>query len=189
MTRIQSFEVVIHNSGQILSYQKMTGQLQDAGNTTTLAHYLDLLASAGFVAGLQKYAGQQVRIRNSSPKLQVFNTALMTVQANIGFEELLRNRELWGRWVESAIGAHLLNQSIGRDFKLYYWSKGNMEVDFVLVKGNKVTAIEVKSGSSKTSLPGIDSFAREFEVTRKLLVGAHGIALSEFLETPADRWL
>ncbi len=182
------FELGCAYSGQILSYQKMTGQLQDAGNTTTLAHYLDLLASAGFVAGLQKYAGQKARMRNSSPKLQVFNTALMTVQSNIGFEELLRNRELWGRWVESAIGAHLLNQTIGGDFGLYYWSKSNLEVDFVLVKGNKVTAIEVKSGASGVTLPGIDAFSREFEVTRKLLVGAQGIPLTEFLEAPASNW-
>ena len=183
------FELGCAYSGQILSYRKMTGQLQDSGNTTTLAHYLDLLAAAGFVAGLQKYAGQQVRRRGSSPKLQVLNTALMTAQANIGFEELIRNRDLWGRWVESAVGAHLLNQTIGRELELYYWSKSNLEVDFVLVKGNKVTAIEVKSGASRATLPGIDAFAGEFKVTRKLLVGAQGIPLEEFLMVPASAWL
>ncbi len=183
------FELGCAYSGQILSYRKMTGQLQDSGNTTTLAHYLDLLAAAGFVAGLQKYAGQQVRRRGSSPKLQVLNTALMTAQANIGFEELIRNRDLWGRWVESAVGAHLLNQTIGRELELYYWSKSNLEVDFVLVKGNKVTAIEVKSGASRATLPGIDAFAGEFKVTRKLLVGAQGIPLEEFLMIPASAWL
>ncbi len=182
------FELACAYSGQILSYQKMTGQLQDAGNTTTLAHYLDMLASAGFVAGLQKYAGQQVRRRNSSPKLQVFNTALMTAQANIGFEELVRNRDLWGRWVESAVGAHLLNQTIGQELGLYYWSKSNLEVDFVLVKGDKVIAIEVKSGTSGGTFPGIDSFSKEFKVTRKLLVGAQGIPLTEFLTAPASNW-
>ena len=148
-----------------------------------------MLANAGFVAGLQKYAGQQVRRRGSSPKLQVFNTALMTAQANISFEELVRNRDLWGRWVESAVGAHLLNQTIGRELELYYWSKSNLEVDFVLVKGNKITAIEVKSGAATVKLPGIDAFAGEFNVTRKLLVGAQGIPLEDFLLTPASNWL
>jgi predicted AAA+ superfamily ATPase len=183
------FELGCAYSGQILSYQKMTGQLQDAGNTTTLAHYLDLLSSAGFVTGLQKYAGQQVRRRSSSPKLQVFNTALMTAHANIGFDELVKNRDLWGRWVESTVGAHLLNQTVGRDLELYYWSKSNVEVDFVLVKGDKVTAIEVKGGAKSVTLPGIDAFSKEFNVTRKLLVGAQGIPLEEFLMTPASNWL
>ena len=183
------FELGCAYSGQILSYQKMTGQLQDAGNTTTLAHYLDLLASAGFVIGLQKYAGQHVRRRASSPKLQVFNTALMAAHANIGFGELVKNRDLWGRWVESTIGAHLLNQTVGRDLELYYWSKGNVEVDFVLVKGDRVTAIEVKGGAKRVNLPGIDAFSKEFKVTRKLLVGAQGIPLEEFLMTPASDWL
>lgn len=183
------FELGCAYSGQILSYQKMIGQLQDAGNTTTLAHYLDLLSSAGFVIGLQKYAGQQVRRRSSSPKLQVFNTALMTAHANIGFDELVKNRDLWGRWVESTVGAHLLNQTVGCDLELYYWSKSNVEVDFVLVKGDKVTAIEVKGGAKSVNLPGIDAFSKEFNVTRKLLVGAQGIPLKEFLMTPASDWL
>ncbi|MDT8389250.1 MAG: AAA family ATPase [Lentisphaeria bacterium] len=183
------FELGCAYSGQILSYQKMTGQLQDAGNTTTLAHYLDLLASAGFVVGLQKYAGQHVRRRASSPKLQVFNTALMTAHANISFDELVNNREIWGRWVESAVGAHLLNQTIGRELELYYWSKSNLEVDFVLVKGEKVTAIEVKGGAKRVAIPGIDAFSKEFNVTRKLLVGAQGIPVEEFLTTPASHWL
>lgn len=183
------FELGCSYSGQVLSYQKMMGQLQDVGNTVTLAHYLELLSSAGFVTGLQKYAGQQVRIRASSPKLLVYNTALMTVMGNIGFDELLADRESWGRWVESVIGAHLLNQTIGRDIGLYYWAKGNQEVDFVLVKGSKVTAIEVKSGASRVTLPGIESFAKEFKVTKKLLVGAQGIPLTEFLTTPASEWV
>lgn len=183
------FELGCTYSGQILSYQKMTGQLQDAGNTTTLAHYLDLLSGAGFVTGLQKYAGQKVRRRGSSPKLQVYNTALMTVHANIGFDELVGTRDLWGRWVESAVGAHLINNTVGCDIELYYWSKNNLEVDFVLVKGDKIVAIEVKSGAKGVNLSGIDAFSKEFNVGRKLLIGAQGIPLDEFLRIPAREWL
>lgn len=195
MTRIDKpallrrmFELGCAYSGQVLAYQKIMGQLQEAGNTTTLAHYLNLLANAGFVAGLQKYAGQQIRRRGSSPKFQVFNTALMTAHANFGFKELVKNPDLWGRWLESAVGSYLLNQTVGRDLSLYYWSKSNMEVDFVLVKGDKVTAIEVKSGAKRVTLPGIDAFAKEFKVDRKLLVGAQGIPVEEFVTIPANDW-
>lgn len=195
MTRIDKpallrrmFELGCAYSGQVLAYQKIMGQLQEAGNTTTLAHYLNLLANAGFVAGLQKYAGQQIRRRGSSPKFQVFNTALMTAHANFGFKELVKNPDLWGRWLESAVGSYLLNQTVGRDLSLYYWSKSNMEVDFVLVKGDKVTAIEVKSGAKRGTLPGIDAFAKEFKVDRKLLVGAQGIPVEEFVTIPANDW-
>ena len=69
------FQLGCAYSGQILSYQKMIGQLADAGNTTTLAHYLELLQGAGMLAGLAKYSSGQVRQRGSSPKLQVLNTA------------------------------------------------------------------------------------------------------------------
>src|SRR5882757_6980455 len=96
------FELGCRYSGQVLSYTKMLGQLQDAGNSTTLAHYLDLLAGVGMVCGLQKYAGEAVRQRGSSPKLQVFNTALMTAQSNYGLKEAKTDREYWGHLVESA---------------------------------------------------------------------------------------
>ena len=103
------FELGCRYSGQILSYTRMLGQLQDAGNTTTLAHYLDLLAAAGMLEGLQKYAGAAVRQRGSSPKLQVLNTALMTAPMGLALEEARADRELWGQLVESAVGAHLAN--------------------------------------------------------------------------------
>ena len=110
------FHLTCEYSGQILSYQKMLGQLQDAGNTVTLAHYLELLQGAGMVAGLPKYSFGQVRQRGSSPKLQVLNTALMTAQAGISFEEARHHGDFWGRLVESVVGAHLLEQHNGYEY-------------------------------------------------------------------------
>lgn len=174
------FQLGCTYSGQILSYQKMLGQLQDAGNTTTLAHYLELLAGAGLVSGLSKYSGHVIRQRGSSPKLQVMNTALMTAQGDIGIEEALRDREFWGRLVESAVGAYLINCAIEQGFKVFYWRDRNQEVDFVISKGNKLLAIEVKSGRSKEVFPGLESFAKTVKGCKKLLVGQGGMELEEF---------
>ena len=116
-------------SGQILSYTKMLGQLQDAGNTTTLAHYLDLLAGAGLITGLQKYAGGRARQRASSPKFQVFNTALITAQAGMILAEAQADRAFWGRLVESAVGAHVANAAATGDCSAYYWRERNRDVD------------------------------------------------------------
>jgi hypothetical protein len=183
------FELSCMYSGQVLSYQKMLGQLQDAGNTTTLAHYLNLLEGAGLVTGLQKYAGQRVRQRGSSPKLQVLNTALMTAPSFRPLTELKQDTDFWGRLVESTVGATLANGLRGKPGDLFYWSGRNREVDFVLCRGKQIIAIEVKSGRKKTALPGIEAFSKEFGVTRKLLVGAQGIKLEEFLLTPVEDWL
>lgn len=183
------FHLACEYSGQVLSYQKMLGQLQDAGNTTTLAHYLDLLKGAGLVAGLAKYSGQKIRQRGSSPKLQVLNTALMSALACTSFANILADPERWGRLVESAVGAHLLNSAAGIGVEVHYWLDRNREVDFVLVKGDATVAIEVKSGRREIAFPGIESFARVFPVKRQLLVGAQGIALEEFLKTPVEHWM
>ena len=183
------FELGCRYSGQVLSYTKMLGQLDDAGNSTTLAHYLELLAGAGMLTGLQKYAGQAVRQRGSSPKLQVMNTALMTSAVGLSPEELLGDRELRGRLVESAVGAHLANAAARGVCEAFYWRERNREVDFVVRAGRRLVAIEVKSGRRGDALPGMEAFAAAFRPTRKLLVGADGIALDEFLSQPVEHWV
>ena len=183
------FEVGCRHSGQILSYTKMLGQLQDAGNATTLAHYLDLLAGAGMLAGLQKFAGRAARSRGSIPKLQVLNTALMTAQAGMSFAEARANREFWGRLVESAAGAHLANAAATGACEVFYWRERNREVDFVVRAGRTVSAIEVKSGRAREALAGMDAFAAAFKPARMLLVGGGGIALEEFLARPVEHWV
>ncbi len=183
------FELGCLYSGQILSYQKMLGQLQDAGNTTTLAHYLNLLEGAGLLAGLPKYAGQCFRQRASSPKLQVLNTALVSSQSLLSFEDAKQDKDFWGTLVESSVGASLMNGIKGENIELFYWSSRNREVDFILSRGEALVAIEVKSGRRKVALPGIDTFSKEFPVKRKLLVGAQGIPIADFLVTSPSQWL
>jgi predicted AAA+ superfamily ATPase len=183
------FELACRYSGQVLSYNKMLGQLQDAGNTTTLAHYLDLLEAAGMVRGLPKYAGDVARSRASSPKLQVLNTALMTATSGLTLEEARKDREFWGRLVESAVGAHLANAEMRGECVLHYWRERNYEVDFVVQTGRGLTAIEVKSGRSPQAHAGTTAFVKAFSPDRTLLVGGDGIALDDFLTRPVAHWV
>lgn len=182
------FQLACDYSGQVLSYQKMLGQLTDAGNTVTLAHYLQLLEGAGMVAGLSKYSTGKVRQRGSSPKLQVLNTTLMTAPAGLSFAETRQDAERWGRLVESAVGAHLLNETRGSNVDVNYWRERNQEVDYVLARRNTVVGIEVKSARLHRA-PGMEAFRRLFNPHRVLLVGASGIPLDEFLSTPVGQWL
>jgi predicted AAA+ superfamily ATPase len=183
------FQLGCTYSGQILSYTKMLGQLQDSGNTTTLAHYLELLTGAGLIEGLQKFANQRVRRRGSSPKFAVFNTALMSAQSNKSFQDALEDRSFWGRLVESAVGAHLLNSIRGTQIELSYWRKGDKEVDFVLSSANNITAIEVKSGQENFNRSGIDLFVEEFNPDRVLLVGDQGVPVADFLQLNVQDYL
>lgn len=180
----QLFQLGCCYSGQVLSYVKLIGQLQDAGNTTTLAHYLELLSGAGLVAGLQKYAAQKVRQKGSSPKFAVFNTALMTAQIAKTFTEAKKDGDHWGRLTESAVGAHLLNSIRGTSIQLFYWREGDAEVDFVLQQGDALIAIEVKSSDKTFQRSAIDSFTEQFHPKKILLIGDKGINLQKFFETP-----
>jgi predicted AAA+ superfamily ATPase len=183
------FELGCRYSGQILSYTKMLGQLQDAGNSTTLAHYLDLLAGAGMLTGLQKFAGAAARSRGSIPKLQVLNTALMTAQSGRSFEQACTQGDFRGRLVESAVGAHLANAAATGACELFYWRERNREVDFVVRASRTVTAIDVKSGRAREIPSGMEAFGAAFKHARKLLVGGDGIAIEEFLSRPVGHWV
>ena len=183
------FQLCCDYSVQVLSYQKMLGQLHDAGNTTTLAHYLDLLNGAGLISGLSKFSGKRVKQRSSSPKIQVLNTALMSASSHLSFEAAQQERDYWGRLVESAVGAHLVNSTRGKNIEVFYWLERNQEVDFILRAGNNVAAIEVKSGRRRERLFGIEAFSKAFRVKRQLWVGEQGIPVGEFLSTPIERWL
>jgi predicted AAA+ superfamily ATPase len=183
------FELACRYSGQALSYTKMLGQLHDAGNATTLAHYLDLLGGAGLVVGLQKYAGDVARSRGSIPKLQVLNTALLAAPSGLTLAEARGDGEFWGRLVESAVGAHLANAAAGGECALYYWRERNQEVDFVVKAGRRLVAIEVKSGRAPQAHRGTAAFAAAFKPQRSLLVGGDGIELGEFLSRPALHWI
>ena len=181
------FEMSAHYSGQIVSFTKLVGHLQDAGNTTTLARYLDLLEETGLVAGLPGYATEP-RHRRSSPKLLVLNPALMTAPSRYDFREALADRSFWGRVVESAVGAHLF-QTRRRSAGLHYWRYRNADVDFVLERGPHLLAVEVRTGAFRGSPSSLDAFRKRYPRARTLLVGEGGVPLAEFLSEPAEYWL
>ena len=175
------FELGCVYSGQILSYVKIQGQLLDAGNTTTLSHYLNLLDTAGLLAGLEVYAADVIRKRASIPKFQVHNTALISAQRNEFFRQIVTDPVQWGRVVESSVGAHLVNYSLTENFKVYYWRQRNDEIDFVLEKRGKVVGLEVKSGTAGNT-NGMAAFKKKYSPDKVLLVGNSGIPWQEFLQ-------
>lgn len=175
------FELGCLYSGQILSFTKVLGQLQDAGNTTTLSHYLELLDTAGLLAGIEKYAPDVIRQRSSSPKFQVHNTALISAQRTDLFKDTLDKPDVWGRMVESAIGAHLINHSLTEKFNLHYWRERNEEVDFVIERKGKVIGLEVKSGAAGPT-SGMTAFKNKFNPDKVLLIGNAGLTWQDFLQ-------
>ncbi len=179
-------------SGQMLSYHKILGQLQDVGNTVTLAHYLDLLSASWMVTGLNKFAGDLARTRGSSPKFQVFDPSLHVAQGVADIQTLCDSMgsadpDVWGRLVESAVGAHILNTTHQGE-QIYYWRERNAEVDFVIVGNAGILAIEVESGGKLRTPSGLAAFQRRCPESRVCVVGTAGIPVIDFLSTPVSRW-
>ena len=184
----QLFDLGCAYSGMELSLNKMLGQLQDAGNVTTLANYLNTLGEAGLLCGLQKYAKDTARKYNSVPKLMVYNTALFSVQSGMKFATAFTTPKAWGRWVESAVGAYLLNQADELGFKLYYWRERDDEVDFIIEYNRQSIAIEVKSGR-RSNNQGLALFQKQFQPKRAFVVGSGGIPVEDFLTGDLERLL
>ena len=180
------FDIGCKYSSQILSLTKVQGELQESGNLTTLSGYLNLLRDAGLLSGLEKYAADIIRKRASKPKFQVHNNALLAAGQNVPFNALRKNTKEWGRFAESAIGAHLINSGLKYKFNVYYWNKGDYEVDYVIEKNNDIIAIEIKSGKYSAN-KGLSLFSDEFHPCGVYLVGTDGIPFEQFFSmNPMD---
>lgn len=190
----QLFELGCSYSAEILSLTKMMGQLQDVGNVTTLAGYLEILDQCALLTGLRKYANDEARKRGSIPKYQVYNNALLTAYKGRGFVTDRTDTKVWGRWVESAVGAHLLSMADELDYEVYYWREPSRnkekidkdnEVDFIIVRDGEVTAIEVKSGRRGMN-SGLPTFVETFNPKRSFVVGTGGVSLEDFLNSEME---
>ena len=173
-------------SGELLSFNKILGQLQDAGNTSTLANYLQLLDESKLLCGLQQYACDDARKYKSVPKYQVYNSALLSATASLSFRDTYLSPKDWGRWVESAVGAYLVNNADRLEYKVFYWRHNNDEVDFVLKSSCQTAAIEVKSGRRQTNR-GLHLFREQFRPDTELVVGTEAFTVEQFLSLDLEK--
>jgi predicted AAA+ superfamily ATPase len=177
------FYICCEYSGQIVTFQKMLGQLQDVGNTTTLAHYLDLLQQVGMVVGLQKFSGEKIRQRASPPKLQVFNNALMAIKDRDSLKTAIKDKADWGRRVESSVGCQILSQAYTQKIEVYYWREGDHEIDFILKRDDQIVAIEVKTGEENPSYKAFEVFKEKYPKSRLHVIGnKYGFDLLDFFQ-------
>ncbi len=183
----QLFRLGATYSAELVSYTKLLGQLQDAGNTTTLAGYLTTLGEAELLCGLQKYASAPIRRIQSVPKFQVFNNALLSAFSDYRFDTAQLDSQRWGRWVESAVGAHLVNYAEEQNYSVFYWRERDDEVDFILRRGvDEVVAIEVKS-DSRSDNQGLYVFDKQFHPKHTMVVGTNGFPLETFLRVAPEQ--
>ena len=181
------FALAAHYPAQIFSYNKMLGQLHDAGNTVTLAAYLRLLETAFLASGLELYSKGQARKRGSSPKLILWNNALVSAATLKTFDQAFADGSWWGRLVENAVGAHLLNHLQGPAWSVTYWRDAGQEVDFVVSHGAQTWGVEVKSGRGDKA-SGLTAFRQRYPKAKIWLVGDTGIPLADFFSRPAEEW-
>jgi len=175
------FELGCSYSGQIVTFQKILGQLDDAGNTTTLSHYLSLLDLGGLLSGIEKYSKEKIRQRASSPKWQVRDNALLSVMSGKTFDQVKNDPAIFGRFVESAIGTHLLNSKKENKINLYYWREGDKEVDYIIEYDNKIISIEVKSSVNKSS-NGLYEFRKKYNPHKSLIIEKDGLQWNDFIK-------
>jgi uncharacterized protein len=163
----QVFGVCASAPAQIVSLQKIQGQLQDAGALETLAHYLSLLEEAFIVAPLGKHAARPARRRAAPPKLVTLSNALLAAVDPRGIPDRSGEPARFGAWVENACLAHAWNAGQ----RVSYWREEPLEVDAVVEGSWGSWAIEVKTGPiSSADLKGIGEFTRRHPGFRALVL-------------------
>ena len=178
----QLFRLGCAYSGELLSYNKMLGMLQDAGNATTLVNYLEVLGESKLLTGLPKYVMDASRKYRTIPKLQVFNNGLLTaLSEGATYEKVVTDPKRWGRWVESAVGCYLLDKANELEYTVYYWRENNEEVDFVIRRGDRLLAIEVKSGRRQMN-SGVGKFREQYHPQHTLMVGGDAMPVEQLFK-------
>lgn len=163
----QVFGVCASSPAQIVSLQKIQGQLQDAGALETIAHYLALLEEAFLVASLRKHAAKPTRQRSSPPKLVTLNNALVAVTDPRGIPDRTTDPQRFGTWVENACLAYAWNAGQ----RVSYWREEPFEVDGVIDGSWGAWAIEIKTGSvAPADLKGLGEFTRRYPRFRPLVL-------------------
>jgi len=186
----QLFEVGVECSTCILSYNKLIGQLQDAGNTTTLAKYIGLLNQAGLLTGLNKYLGTSITTKGTIPRFQVHNSAIYTAYKRDTFIETYSNPIKWGHITENAVGVYLIDQ-IKNNTKasLFYWREKDVEIDYVVLYGDQVIGLEVKSGNEGIPEKAVKLFKQRYPESKLILIGKHGIPVELLLKSTLSELL
>ena len=175
----QAFSNAISYPAQILSYQKMLGTLQDAGNTTTIASYLQLLSKAFLLALLERWSGAKVKQKGSTPKIIVLDNSIISSQAGNKFQSMIKDKTTFGRSLENAIGAQLYSLAVDLGGELFYWKERDYEVDYVLKLGSKIYAIEVKSGISKKLPCALTIFKKRYGNANLITISSSKMQKSE----------
>lgn len=183
----QVFSLCCSHPAEILSLNKMLGQLQEAGNASTIASYLRLLDAAMLLKPLERFSGSAIRRKTSSPKLILLNNALINASLERRKASTIKNQTIWGRLIENTVGASLVNNHRGRGVELHYWRDRDQEVDFVLHQGEKVIAIEVKKDWSGKK-EGLGHFLKKFPQAIGITTALNGgdIPLQELLTLTAE---
>lgn len=145
----QAFGLATASPAKILSYQKMMGSLQDAGNTTTIATYLGLLSKAFLMTNLERLSGSAIRQRGSIPKIVILDNGLVSAMSGLKFGEARKDSVHWGNCVENIVGARLYYFAEEMGGQVFYWRERQHEVDYVLKIGKKIIGIEVKTNADK----------------------------------------
>ncbi|MEW6556312.1 MAG: ATP-binding protein [Elusimicrobiota bacterium] len=189
----QSFGLAVNHAAQIVSYQKMLGTLQDAGNTTTIASYLNLMSKAFLLTPLERWSGARIRRRGSIPKILVYDNGLSTSMAGVKFNTAKKDKMFWGRLVENSIGARLyfIFNKLGGE--IYYWRERNNEVDYVTRLGDKIIGFEIKSGRLDKNPAALLLFKRKYKNSKTVIISnskeltvnsEKNININEFYKNP-----
>jgi predicted AAA+ superfamily ATPase len=146
----QTFTLLSSYPAQVISYNKLLGQIQDKGNVDLIKYYIELFEGAFLIKTLTKYSGSIIKSKTSSPKIIPMAPALID-------NRLKETPEGRGRIFEAMIGADLIKSNIN----IQYWQELNYEVDYCFLYQNTLIAIEVKSQRPR-SAKSLEVFMKKF---------------------------
>ena len=146
---IQFTQLCAGRIGQPLNYASLAN---DAGiSPNTAKSWLSILESSYILYRLQPYHRNFNKRLVKSPKLYFYDTGVACSLLGIREQEQVNSHYMKGSLFENLILNEFIKRSFnrGENRQPYYWQDNHgKEIDCLLVNGDKVTAIEIKSGKT-----------------------------------------
>ena len=182
------YALICQNSGHVMSYRRICSLLDSGDSKSAVSHYLCKLAHTGLIGIIGKFDNLQMNSANSSPKLLVRDTSLMTAFSCLSFSEVEKDPVFFSHLKKTAVGAHLINGTIDSDIEVFYWLDRNRHVDYILQRGRDIIMIEVLTNASQFRYDGYSIFAQKYHPKRHIVVGDTNVDLSRFFATSPIEW-
>ena len=161
------WKMLSHSQGKTLNSSQFGKALGKSAHT--IKHYIDVLEQTFVLRSLKPYIRNTKKRLVKAPKIYIRDTGLLHAHLNIETMNELFGHPIYGASYESYVIENICYHL--RKWNHYFYRTGaGAEIDLVLEKAGKKTAVEIKASSSPKISKGFWSAVEDIKADKKYII-------------------